>query len=63
MAAREGKVYWELRVISAEGIALVGFVGTSFRCGQQAPRDGDEAVIGGDEASWSLISDGRGFHG
>jgi hypothetical protein len=61
LAARGGKVYWELRIVSAKGWAGVGFAGTSFRSGPQAPQD---AVLGADEASWALyVDDGRRNHG
>jgi hypothetical protein len=42
-----GKVYWELRVVTAKGFAAVGFAGTSFGCGQQA-------ILGTDRASWAV---------
>jgi hypothetical protein len=48
MTACGGKVYWEMRIVAAEGIALVGLVGTSFRFDQQAPQ------MGSGTASWFL---------
>jgi hypothetical protein len=59
LSASGGKLYWELRVVTATGWAGVGFVGTSFRCGPQAPQD----VLGADKASWALyIDDGKRNH-
>ena len=63
LAACGGKVYWELRIVSAQGYALVGFAGTSFRSGLQAPQ-GHEALLGLDEAGWALVvGNGLRFHG
>jgi hypothetical protein len=63
LSACEGKFYWELRVVTAEGYAGGGFAGTSFRCGPQAPQSGMEALLGGDEASWALyVDDGKRHH-
>ncbi len=60
LSAREGKFYWELRVVAATGWAGVGFAGTSFRCDQQAQQD---ALLGEDEASWALyVDDGQRNH-
>jgi hypothetical protein len=56
LAACGGKGYWELRVVTATGFAAVGFAGTSFFCGQQAP---SEAFLGIDEASWA-VGNGEG---
>jgi hypothetical protein len=54
LSAREGKFYWELRVVAATGWAGVGFAGTSFRW---------DALLGGDEASWALyVDDGKRNH-
>ena len=63
LAACGGKVYWELRVVSAQGGALVGFAGTSFRSGLLAPQ-GQEALLGFDEAGWALSAySGKRYHG
>jgi hypothetical protein len=63
LAACEGKVFWELRIVSAQGVAFIGFAGTSFRCGSQAPQD-MHVILGMDEAAWALdVDSGRTFHG
>jgi hypothetical protein len=60
LSACGGKFYWELRVITATGIAGGGFAGTSFRCDRQAPKN---ALLGEDEASWALYADdGKRYH-
>ena len=61
LAASSGKVYWELRIVEAKNLVGVGFAGTSFRSGPQAPKDD---LLGGDEASWALYADdGQRLHG
>jgi hypothetical protein len=60
LAACEGKLYWEMRVISA--FPQVCFAGTSFRTGSQAPQ-GQEAYAGMDETGWALIAGSRRLQG
>ena len=60
LAARGGKLYWELRIVAAAGWAGVGLAGTSMRSGSQARQD---VLLGGDEASWALfVDDGKSHH-
>ncbi len=49
LASCEGKFYWELRMVKAEGWAMAGFSGTSFCSG---PRK----YLGDNEASWAVYS-------
>jgi hypothetical protein len=48
-----GRVWFEVEVLKASGYIHVGFAGTSFR--------GKE--VGGDAASWAIITDGSTQHG
>ncbi len=60
LSACGGKVYWAMRVVEGTGLAMVGFAGSSFRCGPQAPQD---EMLGEDQASWTLSAyDGKHPH-
>jgi hypothetical protein len=60
LAACEGKIYWELRILAATGWVFVGFAGTNFRSGPQSPQYTMAALLGDDEASCPLyVDDGK----
>jgi hypothetical protein len=47
-------VWFEVEVVEAEGVALVGFAGTNFR----------GSLVGYEDAmSWGIDEDGKPYHG
>jgi hypothetical protein len=52
MACSLGKVHFELDVCNAVGDIVVGFAGTNFGA----------KCVGGDETSWGIYKEGKGYH-
>ncbi len=48
-----GRVWFEVEVLEAKGRTEVGFVGTNFR----------GTTVGSDAVSWSIVEDGKKYHG
>jgi hypothetical protein len=50
-------MYYELRIVAATGLILVGFAGSSFPGGPhwQPSQDPDEDILGSDESSWGVV--------
>ena len=54
LACVAGKVYFEVTVVEAVGVVVVGWAGTSF----------SDIAVGADKeaASWGIFKDGRSYH-